>query len=137
MRARFLLLAFVALVALGGAWGLLGRDSGAGEQYVSEHSAVVPEDMRTVAVSATMPLPSAHARRLSAMLEGGAMPGGPMTAKVLTDTDCAPDARMVSRCRNEMQLPDGSRIVLRHPHDMSEVPCLAPGEDVLLVPTRA
>ena len=44
---------------------------------------------------------------------------------------------MVSRCRNEMQLQDGSRIVLRHPHDMSAVPCLAPGEDVLLVPATA
>ena len=137
MRARFLLLTFVALVALGGAWGLLSRDSDAGKRYVSEHSAALPNASRTVTVSATLPLPSAHARRLSAMLEDGRMPRGPMMAEVLTDTDCAPDARMVSHCRNEMQLQDGSRIVLRHPHDMSAVPCLAPGEDVLLVPATA
>jgi len=68
------------------------------------------------------------------MLETGAMPREPMMAEVLTDTDCAPDEQMVSRCRNEMQLPGGRRIVLRHPHDMSSVPCLAPGEQVRLVP---
>jgi hypothetical protein len=134
LRARVLMLTFVALVALGGAWVLLGRDPEAGKRYVSEHSAAVPETARTVTVSATMPLPSAHARRLSAMLETGAMPREPMMAEVLTDTDCAPDERMVSRCRNEMQLSDGRRVVLRHPHDMSSVPCLAPGEQVLLVP---
>lgn len=134
MRARVLLLTFFALVAVGGAWVLLGSDLNAGERYVSEHSAAVPETARTVTVSATMPLPSAHARRLSAMLETGAMPHEPMMSEVLTDTDCAPDDRMVSRCRNEMQLSNGKTIVVRHPHDMRDVPCLAPGERVRLVP---
>jgi hypothetical protein len=134
MRARLLLLTFFTLVALGGAWTLLGRNSDATKPYVSEHSAVVPENARTVTVSETMPLPSAHARRLSAMLEAGAMPHEPMMAEVLTDSECAPGERMVSRCRNEMRLPDGHRIVLRHPHDMRSVPCLAPGEQVRLVP---
>jgi hypothetical protein len=137
LRARLLLLTFVALAAVGGAWVLLGRGPDAGERYVSEHSASVPETARTVTISATMPAPSAHARRLSAMLEAGEMPDELMMAEVLTDTDCAPDARMVSRCRNEMLLANGRRIVLRHPHDMSRVPCLAPGEQVLLVPTSA
>jgi hypothetical protein len=68
------------------------------------------------------------------MLETGAMPREPMMAEVLTDSDCAPDEQMVSRCRNGMQLRDQRRIVLRHPHDMSSVPCLAPGEQVLIVP---
>lgn len=137
MRARLVLLMLVALVAVGGAWALLGRGPDAGERYVSEHSASVPETARTVTISATMPAPSAHPRRLSAMLESGTMPPEPMMAEVLTDTDCAPDARMVSRCRNEMLLASGGRIVLRHPHDMSSVPCLAPEEQVLLVPTSA
>lgn len=134
MRRRILLLTFFALVAVGGAWILLGRDS-AGERYVSEHPAAVPETARTVTVSARMPLPSAHARRLSAMLEAGAMPHQPMMAEVLSDTECSPDEQMVSRCRNEMQLANGDRIVVRHPHDMRDVPCLAPGERVRLVPT--
>lgn len=134
MRRRILLLTFFALVAVGGASILLGRDS-AGERYVSEHPAAVPETARTVTVSARMPLPSAHARRLSAMLEAGAMPHQPMMAEVLSDTECSPDEQMVSRCRNEMQLANGDRIVVRHPHDMRDVPCLAPGERVRLVPT--
>ena len=135
MRARVLLVTFFALVAVGGTWILLGRDPYAGERYVSEHSAAVPETARTVTVSATMPLPSAHARRLSAMLEAGAMPHEPLMAEVLSDTDCAPDERMVSRCRNELKLATGEKVVVRHPHDMREVPCLAPGERVRLVPT--
>jgi hypothetical protein len=116
------LLTFVAVVgfvALGGAWMLLGRGPDDSRRYVSEHSAAVPETARTVTISTTMPAPSAHARRLS---------------EVLTDTECAPDAQMVSRCRNEMRLADGRRIVVRHPHDMGRVPCLAPRERVLLVP---
>jgi hypothetical protein len=135
LRARILLLTFFALVAVGGAWVLLGRDLNAGERYVSEHSAAVPETARTVTVSATMPSPSAHARRLSAMLETGAMPPEPMMAEVMSDTDCAPDGQMVSRCRNEMELANGDTIVVRHPHDMRDVPCLAPGERVRLIPT--
>lgn len=136
MCARLVpLLTILALAVLGGAWALLARDPSPGtDAYVSEHPTVVPENARTVTISTTMPLPSAHARRLSAMLEDGRMVDEPTTAEVLTDTDCAPDAQMVSRCRNEMRLPDGSRIVLRHPHDMSRIPCLAPGERVVLVP---
>ena len=134
-RARILLLTFFALVAVGGAWVLLSGDLNVGEPYVSEHSAAVPETARTVTVSATMPLPSAHARRLSAMLETGAMPHEPMMAEVLSDTDCAPDGQMVSRCRNEMELANGDKIVVRHPHDMRDVPRLAPGERVRLIPT--
>jgi hypothetical protein len=139
VRIRLLLplVALVTLAALGGAWALLDRGPDAGDRYVSEHATPVPETARTITVSATMPLPSATARQLSAMLETGEMPRAPMSAEVLTDTDCAPDERMVSRCRNEMRLADGRTIVLRHPHDMRNVPCLAPGEQVLVVPTSA
>ena len=40
-----------------------------------------------------MPMPSAHARMLSAMLIEGRLPDAPMMAEVMTDTDCSPDAR--------------------------------------------
>ena len=69
------------------------------------------------------------------MLEQGAMPSRPVMAEVMTDTNCAPDAEMISRCRNVMRLADGRQIVLRHPHDMTQIPCLAPGERVRLIPT--
>lgn len=138
-RRHVLLLAVTVLAVLGGAWALLGSyDRGDGPPAsVSDHPTQIPDAVRTVTVSLEMPRPSAHARRLSAMLEEGTMPRNSMMAEVLTDTDCAPDERMISRCRNEMRLPDGQRMVLRHPHDMSSIPCLAPGERVLLVPASA
>ena len=69
------------------------------------------------------------------MLEEGTMPDRPMMAEVMTDSECAPDARMISRCRNVVRLASGRQIVLRHPHDMTTIPCLAPGERVRLIPT--
>ena len=103
---------------------------------VAEHPVAVPATARTVAISRTMPMPSAHERRLSAMLEHGTMPDRSMMAEVMTDSNCAPDAEMISRCRNVIRLADGRQIVLRHPHDMTKIPCLAPGERVRLIPTR-
>ncbi len=138
MRPRlFTALATIAiLVAAAGVLALGGREEAADNSptSVSEHPVAVPASARTILVSRAMPMPSAHERRLSAMLEKGAMPDRPMMAEVMTDTDCAPDAQMISRCRNVMRLAGGRQIVLRHPHDMTEIPCLAPGERVRLVP---
>ena len=81
-RRRFLPLAVGALVALGGAWALLGHggtDSGK-PTSVSEHPTAFPESIRTVTVALTMPMPSAHEHRLSAMLEEGRMLERPMLA---------------------------------------------------------
>jgi hypothetical protein len=141
MRPRlFALLAATAILVAAAAVFTLARDDEAGGDspaFVSEHPVAIPASARTVAVSRQMPLPSAHERRLSAMLEDGAMPDRPMMAEVMTDTSCTPDAEMISRCRNVMRLADGRRIVLRHPHDMTKVPCLAPGEQVRLIPNGA
>lgn len=138
MRRRvFALLAATAiLVAVAGGFILTGGEEAADipPTYVSEHPVAVPASARTVAVSQAMPMPSAHERRLSAMLEQGPMPDQPVMAEVLTDTDCTPDAHMISRCRNVMRLADGRQVVLRHPHDMTKIPCLAPGERVRLIP---
>lgn len=125
----------LVLAALAAGVFVLGRGgSPTAKRYVAEHPVSVPESARTVLVTRTMPSPSAHARRLSAVLEAGTMPAAPVRGEVLTDTDCTPDAEMVSRCRNEVRLGDGSTVVLRHPHDMRTIPCLAPGEPVSLVP---
>lgn len=104
-------------------------------RYVSEHPVKAPAISRTVLISSKMPSPSASADQLSAMLQKGQMPAAPTTAEVLTDTDCGPDSQMISHCRNEVRLPDGKKLVLRHPHDMRKVPCLAPGERVRLLPS--
>ncbi len=144
MRSRNLVLfAVIAALAVGAALatGIIGigpdhDDPGQGATgYVREHQVDVPTSARTVSVSSDMPMPSAHARTLSAMLIEGHLPDAAVMAEVMTDTDCAPDAQMISHCRNEMQLSNGEKIVVRHPHDMRDVPCLAPGERVRLVPT--
>jgi hypothetical protein len=136
MRARSLLFVVPVVVALAAAWTVLGRDAGS-RRAVAEHPVVVPEAPRTVSVSTTMPAPSPGPRRLAAMLEDGVLPSRRAMAEVVSDTECTPDARMISHCRNEVRLADGRTIVLRHPHDMRDVPCLAPGESVLLVSAPA
>ena len=138
MRARWFVL--LSLLLFGGVLiGLASLQGSAAPEssprYVQEHPVAIPATARTVSISQTMPMPSAHARRLSSMLESGNMPAGPTNGEVLSDTECAPDAKSVSRCRNEVRLPGGETIVLRHPHKMADVPCLAPGETVRLVPT--
>ena len=134
MRIRLLLpIAAIAIAApIAGVLALGGREKAV--TSASDHPTALPAAQRTVIVSRTMPMPSGHRRRLSAMLEEGAMPDRPMMAEVETDTDCAPDASMISHCRNVVRLPSGRQIVLRHPHDMRTIPCLAPGERVRLVP---
>ena len=140
MRPRLLalLVATTIIIAAAGVF-IFARGEDAADSSataVSEHPVVVPAAARTVSVSRKMPMPSANERRLSAMLEDGTMPDRPMMADVMTDTDCTPDAQMISHCRNVMRLADGRQIVLRHPHQMSRIPCLAPGERVRLIPTR-
>lgn len=138
MRLGLLLpLAVIAVAGVvAGLAALGGHDEAARmpPQPTFEHQAPIPRTARAVIVSRAMPMPSAHERRLSTMLEAGVMPHRQMMGMVMTDTDCAPDARMISRCRNVVRLADGQRIVLRHPHDMTKIPCLAPGERVRLVP---
>lgn len=131
MPIRSVILPVAITLAVGvAAAGLLASH----DQAIREHSVTIPTAVRTVRISATMPAPSASARHLSAMLVEGMMPSQETMAEVMSDTRCTPDASMVSRCRNEMRLPDGTTIAVRHPHDMRDVPCLAPGEHVLLVP---
>jgi hypothetical protein len=133
----FAALAAIAIAAaVAAVLALAGREEAASNAptSASDHPIAVPAAARTVMISRAMPMPSAHERRLSAMLEEGTMPDRPMMAEVMTDSDCAPDARMISRCRNVVRLASGRQIVLRHPHDMTTIPCLAPGERVRLIP---
>jgi hypothetical protein len=58
-------------------------------------------------------------------------------AVVLTDTRCNPDARGYSHCLNWMRLQNGRRVLAVHVHRMSEMPCLSPGEHVILRPVSS
>jgi hypothetical protein len=63
-------------------------------------------------------------------LVSGVPPAAAAAATVLTDEQCAPDGYGISHCLNALRLSDGSRIVVRHSHNMSRYPCLTPGETV-------
>ena len=77
------------------------------------------------------PSPSVTPTVLRVELISGAPKEG--NATVLTDEDCTPDDAGISHCRNSLRLENGSEIVVRHPHDMMKIPCVEPGEPVLLV----
>jgi len=67
---------------------------------------------------------------LRTVLKNGKMPSARTMATVLSDENCAPDARGISHCSNRLRMDDGSEVTVTHPHRMSEVPCLSPGERV-------
>ena len=62
------------------------------------------------------------------------MPHAAMMGTVLTDEECGADLSGISNCLNRIELSDGRELSVRHPHDMHQVPCLAPGERVNVVP---
>jgi hypothetical protein len=122
--------ATVLLVALAGCGG--GDPTSSPASQAGEE-ATAAGGMKTVLVFDREPAaPSPSVTDLHAGLEKGALPGRPVVATVLTDEDCAPDRQGISHCRNAVRLAGGGVVVLRHPHDMRQVPCLAPGEKVLL-----
>ncbi len=120
----------VALAGCGG--GSPSSTSTASSSPTGEEGTTAAQVTKTVLVFNHEPAPSPSPVMLHAGLEKGKLPKGAVMGTVLTDEDCAPDARGISNCRNVVRLPGGSKIVLRHPHAMMEVPCLEPGEKVLL-----
>jgi hypothetical protein len=102
---------------------------------VDPHGTALPAQRR-LEISNVMPSPS-NSDGLRAKLVSGTMPTAALDATVLTDEQCQPDAHGLSHCLNRLRLPDGSEIRVRHPHDMTLVPCLAPGEHVKLIPLPA
>lgn len=122
-----------ALAAVGAGALLLVGCGGAKQPPTSVGHPPVEEaaELRTVLVvgdGTTVPSPTPS--HLNAELVEGTMPATAAVATVLTDTNCAPDEAGISHCLNELRLADGSRLLLRHHHDMSIVPCLSPGEQV-------
>ena len=112
-----------------GALVLLSGRGWTGSDEVSHAHAMSQE--RTVLVSSErMPAPSVPGSVLHALRISGVVPGSMTRATVLSDRDCAPDARGVSRCVNAMRLSTGRVLAVRHPHRMMNVPCLEPGERV-------
>lgn len=99
----------------------------------ASHGVTLPPGMRTVLVGATgSEVISAPGGPLRTQLAKGALPDRAMFGKVLSDEDCTPDAQGVSHCKNRVRLGNGAELTLIHPHRMADVPCLSPGEDVVV-----
>jgi uncharacterized membrane protein len=106
------------------------------QNTVVPHYPSVGSDVRTLDVAAAGTTEVSPAGGpLSASYLSGTMPAGPMMATVLSDANCAPDADGVSHCLNRLRLDSGTELTVRHNHRMTEVPCLAPGERVLVEPS--
>lgn len=135
---RLLLAAALLVAAVAVSIGVVSRDDGTAGQRdvvaVDPHGAEI-EQVRTLVVSSAQPPASRPGVLLYGRLVEGAMPTDATEGTVLTDEDCAADFRGISNCLNRIRLADGRRIAVRHPHDMREVPCFAPGEPVRIVPT--
>lgn len=89
---------------------------------------------RVVLVSPQGPVsPSTPGGVLRVWLLRGEIPATALEARVLSDEECEPDAAGISRCLNRLLMPSGDTLVVRHPHNMQDVPCLSPGEKVQVV----
>jgi hypothetical protein len=128
----------ILLAAIGGAVAVASRDdatppAGPSIVAVDPHGAEI-DSVRTLVVGRLQPSASRAGSRLHGRLVVGAMPNAATEGTVLSDEDCGADIRGISNCLNRIRLADGTKIAVRHPHDMRDVPCLAPGEPVHVVP---
>ncbi len=102
------------------------------------HDPVVSTDVRTLVVEPEgTDAISAPGSALVASLLVGSMPGHPMSARVLSDSNCAPDAAGVSHCENVLMLANGDTLTVRHNHRMMDVPCMSPGERMMVTPASS
>ena len=116
----------ILLAAIGGAVAVVSRDDATPPARpsivaVDPHGAEI-ESARTLVVGpyslrfasrVTLARPAGRRGDADAATEGD----------VLSDEDCGADIRGISNCLNRIRLADGTKISVRHPHDMRDVPC--------------
>lgn len=130
--------AFVSAVAVVAAAVFLSACGGGGGDAAGQSVEKTPASQRVVLVAPGGPVePSLPGGVLHVWLLRGKLPSKAVEARVLTDEECEPDAAGISRCLNQLLMPSGETLVVRHPHDMSIVPCLSPGERVRVVAASA
>lgn len=66
----------------------------------------------------------------------GTVPLSVQSGRVLTDESCSPDQYGISHCLNEVELANGTTLVVRHNHNMMNDPCLSPGEQIRVEPLK-
>lgn len=135
--------AMVAVVAVGVAMyvALEGRPkegvpvAPAGRAETGSAHDANPASIRTVLISDTLvDFVSEPGGDVRVFLSEGEMPARGTSATVLTDENCEPDERGVSHCLNRLDLVGGQTLQVIHHHRMTDVPCLTPGEQVLVEP---
>ncbi len=74
----------------------------------------------------------AHGHYVLEVIEGKIPPmlESDTAARVMTDSNCAPDAAGLNHCHNIIRFEDGREITLVNNHQMSVHRCLRPGETV-------
>jgi hypothetical protein len=111
-----------------------GRQSSGGDPATTvPHFQTAIERQLSITTDAVVSKSQDH---VSVQLVSGAIPPDVTRLTVLTDENCQPDQQGVSHCLNRVTYQSAQGMgeaVLRHNHRMSEVPCLAPGETVVLV----
>ncbi|HZJ28569.1 MAG TPA: hypothetical protein VFD37_01110 [Solirubrobacterales bacterium] len=119
-------------VLLGALLGLAVLVPGGGSGGTEGPASTGEQEIRTVVVLSGQgePRPSQPGQPLRVQLNDGLKPVAEMAGTVLTDENCAPDERGISHCLNKIRLADGQELEVVHSHDMGEVPCLAPDEEV-------
>lgn len=131
-KTGWMLIALGVTLGVGALVGLRGDQPRAPESDTVSHGRRITEE-RVLIVSRTADQAiSQPGEPLRAMLTGGDLPSMTTTATVMTDEDCAPDGDGVSHCTNRIRLEGGAEIVVAHPHRMADVPCLAPGERIVV-----
>ncbi len=66
----------------------------------------------------------------------GTLPAGTSRVTVISDENCVPDSQGISHCLNRLSYGNGD-VTVRHTHNMTNVPCLEPGEVLqVTVPTK-
>jgi len=97
------------------------------------HFQTAIESRRSITTDAVVSKSEDH---VLVQIVSGTIPADVTRLTVVTDENCQPDQHGVSHCLNRVAYQSAQGIgeaVLRHNHRMTEVPCLAPGETVVLV----
>jgi outer membrane usher protein FimD/PapC len=127
-RPSYLILGVTTTVMAVLAIVLLTQPSASQQETVAPHFWTDPS-IRTIVVAApNQQLPRKDDILLTELV-AGSLPANVRTARVLTDSNCAPDAQGVSHCLNQLQIGSAT-VTVQHHHDMRNVPCLSPGETV-------
>lgn len=132
-RTRYLLIPALGLIAMAVVIASTARDlTGSVEPTTVPHF-----EFADVRVQITdEPVVSRHQDPVYVQLEYGEIPPEVTHLTVLTDENCMPDEDGISHCLNrvEFETAEGRQEAgLRHHHNMSEVPCLAPTQTLELV----